>query len=134
MLIHLSSGACELFDELFHGLYCCGSMRVGVTLWFGWGGVVSVCRLQPASRQLCLPILCSVVASRSANALPRQICNFRQDCFCVQTVCQSAYRSVTVHTNAMYCSYNQFRWWIHCNMADLCGKDVAMFLFISISY
>ena len=46
MLIHPSSGACELFDELFHGLYCSGSMCVGVTLWFGWGGVVSVCRLK----------------------------------------------------------------------------------------
>jgi len=40
MLIHPSSGACDLF-ELFHGLYCSGSMCVGVTLWFGWGGVVS---------------------------------------------------------------------------------------------
>ena len=30
---------------LFHGLYCSGSMRVSVTLWFGWGGVVSGCRL-----------------------------------------------------------------------------------------
>jgi len=47
MLIHPSSGAYDLFDELFHGLYCSGSMCVGVTLWFGWGGVVSVCRLQP---------------------------------------------------------------------------------------
>ena len=47
MLIHPSSGACDLFVELFHGLYCYGSMCVGVTLWFGWGGVVSVCRLQP---------------------------------------------------------------------------------------
>jgi len=48
-LIHPSSGACDLFDELFHGLYCSGSMCVGVTLWFGrGGGVVSVCRLQPA--------------------------------------------------------------------------------------
>jgi len=37
MLIHPSSGACDLFIELFHGLYCSGSMRVGVTLWFGWG-------------------------------------------------------------------------------------------------
>ena len=45
MLIHPSSGACDLFVELFHGLYCSGSMRVGVTLWFGWGGVVSGCRL-----------------------------------------------------------------------------------------
>jgi len=40
MLIHPSSGACNLFVELFHGLYCSGSMRVGVTLWFGWGCVV----------------------------------------------------------------------------------------------
>ena len=45
VLIHPSSGACDLFVELFHGLYCSGSMCVGVTLWFGWGGVVSVCRL-----------------------------------------------------------------------------------------
>jgi len=49
MLIHPSSGACDLFVELFHGLCCSGSMRVGVTLWFGWGGVVSGCRLQPVS-------------------------------------------------------------------------------------
>ena len=46
MLIHPSSGACDLLIELFHGLYCSGSMCVGVTLWFGWGGVVSVCRLK----------------------------------------------------------------------------------------
>ena len=31
MLIHPSSGACDLFVELFHGLYCSGSMWVGVT-------------------------------------------------------------------------------------------------------
>jgi len=47
MFIHPSSGSCDLFVELFHGLYCSGSMRVGVTLWFGWGGVVYGCRLQP---------------------------------------------------------------------------------------
>jgi len=35
MLIHPPSGACDLFVELFHGLYCSGSMCVGVTLWFG---------------------------------------------------------------------------------------------------
>ena len=46
MLIHPSSGACDLFVELFHGLYCSGSMCVGVTLWFGWGGVVSGCGLK----------------------------------------------------------------------------------------
>jgi len=41
MLIHPSSGACDLCVELFHGLYCSGTIRVGVTLWFGWGGVAS---------------------------------------------------------------------------------------------
>jgi len=46
MLIHPSSGACDLFVELFHGLCCSGSMCVGVTLWFGRGGVVSGCRLK----------------------------------------------------------------------------------------
>jgi len=40
VLIHPSSGACDLLVELFHGLYCSGSVRVGVKLWFGWGGVV----------------------------------------------------------------------------------------------
>jgi len=43
MLICPSSGACDLFVELFHGLYCSGSMCVGVTVWFGWDG------LKPAS-------------------------------------------------------------------------------------
>ena len=56
MLIHPSSGACDLFVELFHGLYCSGSMCVGVTLWFGWGGVVSVCRLKHYCCSLSLEI------------------------------------------------------------------------------
>jgi len=55
MLIHQSSEACDLFVELFHGLHCSGSMCVGVTLLFGWGGVVSVCRLQPAYAGTCAP-------------------------------------------------------------------------------
>ena len=41
VLIRPSSGVCDLFVELFHGLYCSGSMCVGVMLWLGWGGVVS---------------------------------------------------------------------------------------------
>jgi hypothetical protein len=45
MLVHPSSGTCDLFVELFRGLYCSGLMCVGVTVWFGWGGVVSLCRL-----------------------------------------------------------------------------------------
>ena len=50
MLIRPSSGACDLFVELFHGLYCSGSMCVDVTLWFGWGGVVSGCELKHYSQ------------------------------------------------------------------------------------
>jgi hypothetical protein len=46
MFIHPILGACDLFVELFHGLFCSGTMRVGVMLWFGWGGVVSGCRLK----------------------------------------------------------------------------------------
>jgi len=49
VIIHPSSGACDLFVELFHGLFCSGSMCVGVTLWFGCSGVVSVCRLKLVS-------------------------------------------------------------------------------------
>jgi len=51
MLIHPFSGACDLFVVLFHGLYCSGSMCVGVTLWFGcdiWMRADAL--LQPASR------------------------------------------------------------------------------------
>jgi len=51
MLIHPTSVACNLFVELFHALYCSGSMCVGITLWFDWGGVVCYpdvgCSLHP---------------------------------------------------------------------------------------
>ena len=36
----------RLIVDLFHVLYCSGSMCVGVTVWFVWGGVVSLCRLK----------------------------------------------------------------------------------------
>ena len=36
----------RLIVDLFRGLYCSGTMCVGVTLWFGCGGVVSLCRLK----------------------------------------------------------------------------------------
>ena len=32
MLVHPFSGACDLFVELFHVLYCSGSMCVGVAV------------------------------------------------------------------------------------------------------
>ena len=51
MLIHPSSGACDLFVELFHGLYYSGSMCVGVILWFGWGVVVPGYHTTPAKPQ-----------------------------------------------------------------------------------
>ena len=36
----------RLTVDLFHVLYFSGSMCFGVTVWFGWGGVVSLCRLK----------------------------------------------------------------------------------------
>ena len=51
MLIYPSSGACDLFVKLFHGLFSSGSMCVVVTVWFGWGGVVSGCRLKHCFNQ-----------------------------------------------------------------------------------
>ena len=36
----------RLIADLFHVLYCSGSVCVGFTVWFGWGGVVSLCRLK----------------------------------------------------------------------------------------
>ena len=49
---HVSNVSTSIFRslrrimDLFHVLYCSGSMCVGVTVWFGWGGVVSLCRLK----------------------------------------------------------------------------------------
>ena len=54
MLIHPSSGACDLCVELFRGLHWSGSMCVGVTLWYGCGGVVSICRLKHSSASTCI--------------------------------------------------------------------------------
>ena len=39
MLVHPSSGACDLFVELFHVLYCSGSMCYGVVR-LGWFGIL----------------------------------------------------------------------------------------------
>ena len=36
ILKHPTSGACDLFVELFHGLYCSGSMCVGVLAGAVW--------------------------------------------------------------------------------------------------
>jgi hypothetical protein len=44
MLVHPSSGACDLFAELFHGLYCYGVVRLG------WSDIFmqAEAKLQPA--------------------------------------------------------------------------------------
>ena len=55
MLIHPSSGACELLVYLFHGLYCSGSMCVRVTFWLGWGGVESNCKVESQPQTCTLP-------------------------------------------------------------------------------
>jgi len=61
MLVHPSSGACDLFVVLFHGLCCSGTMCVGVTVWFSWGGVVSLCRLKPKASDIKLVYLYSTI-------------------------------------------------------------------------
>jgi len=49
---HVSNASTSIFrslrliGDLFHVLYCSGPMCVGVMVWFGWGGVVSLCRLK----------------------------------------------------------------------------------------
>jgi len=51
MLIHPSSGACDLFDELFQGLYCSGSMCVGVTVWYPYAVLQPAYHTTPAEPQ-----------------------------------------------------------------------------------
>ena len=36
MLVHPTSRCLRLIVDLFHVLYCSGSVCVGVTVWFGW--------------------------------------------------------------------------------------------------
>jgi hypothetical protein len=49
---HVSNVSTNIFRnlriivDLIHVLYCSGSVCVGVTVLFGWGGVVSLCRLK----------------------------------------------------------------------------------------
>ena len=55
---HVSNVSTSIFSSLrlivglFHVLYCSGSMCVGVMVWFGWGGVVSLCRLKPVNSEI----------------------------------------------------------------------------------
>jgi len=50
---HVSNVSTSIFRstriivDSFHVLYFSVSMCVGVTVWFGWGGVVSLFRLKP---------------------------------------------------------------------------------------
>ena len=91
MLIHPSSGACDLFVELFHGLCCSGSMCVGVTVWFGWGGVVSGCRLKDFStiKMMHGPINISFLVSFVHN--PCGLFSSFRSAFCCLSFLQSEY-------------------------------------------
>jgi len=61
---HVSNVSASIFRslrhivDLFHVLYCSGSMCVGVTVWFGWGGVVSLYRVK---HKWCSPLCPGVV-------------------------------------------------------------------------
>jgi len=44
---HVSNASTSIFRNLqVVWVYCSGSMCVGVTVWLGWGDVVSLCRLR----------------------------------------------------------------------------------------
>jgi len=81
MLIHPSSGACDFCVELFHGLYCSGSVCVGVTLWFGCGGVVSVCRLRQ-----CVGLHTDTTARFEVTNKPQLINIFDIQCLTVREI------------------------------------------------
>jgi len=72
MLIRPSSGAFDLCVELFHGLYWSGSMWVGVTMWSGCGGVVSVCRLK---HYCALLVLQPAYGYHTTTAIPQRNTN-----------------------------------------------------------
>jgi len=79
MLMHPSSGACELFFELFHGLYCSGSICVSIMFWFGCGGLVSVCRLKHTSNK-----------SNTTHEITQQICrNFLRMDVLISETCRA---------------------------------------------
>ena len=98
MLIHPSSGACDIFVELFHGLYCSGSMCVGVTLWFGWGGVVPT---QQINRKL---LRMDVLTSETCWALNNEIKSKWHQ------VCLSLFNNQMMHgpTNIKYTRITSF--------------------------
>ena len=52
MLVHPSSEACGLLWIYF--MFCIALVRC-VTVWFGWGGVVSLYRLKPAYERISRP-------------------------------------------------------------------------------
>ena len=45
-MVYFANVSCTYSDVLYMSLHIPGSMCVGVTLWYGWGGVVSICRLK----------------------------------------------------------------------------------------
>jgi len=45
-MVCFANVSCMYSDVLYMSLHIPCSMCVGVTFWYGWGGVVSVCRLK----------------------------------------------------------------------------------------
>ena len=67
MLIHPSSGACDLFDELLHGLYGSDLMCVGVALW--WCGI----RMQAEALVVCSSGMWGLGVNDHHNVTPTHI-------------------------------------------------------------
>jgi len=60
--------ALRLIMDLFHVLNFSGSMCVGVTVWFGWGGVVYLCWLKHCDL-LWIYFMCCIVLVRCVLVL-----------------------------------------------------------------
>jgi len=71
----------RLIVDLFHVLYCSGSMCDGVTVWFGWGGVVSCIRMKQVDIKLVY--LYSTIKMMHGPVNIRQYYLYRRHCLCV---------------------------------------------------
>jgi len=81
-------------------LYCSGSICVGVMVWFGWGGVVSLCRL------------------RHCLSLQRLIHNKSQapedGCINIRNMLSSKYQNNKASDIKLICSlFNMFQMLVH---------------------
>jgi len=126
MLIHPSSGACDLFVELFHGSYCFGSMCVGVTLWCGWGGLVSGCIITGSLLANLYKVKEQVVNLKNRVVVELILVEVNQKFFVCYKIC-IMYYIPSIHNYIsvqLYYIHNQVTLWPHYVTAISCIQNV----------